>query len=163
MQLPTISALKSIYQDSEECVLLLAALSPTCIPCVEGAQLVQAIFEENKSEILAGAIVWTPMLQTESPDAAIQQELLFSDARLRQFWDPERLFGSLMSQTLNLRIPIAWNVYLLYLPGHPWDAEFPPSPEFWMHQQDEEPSLYLDPSHFKEYVQTVLERTAFND
>lgn len=123
----------------------------------------QAIFEENKGEILAGAIVWIPMLQTDSLDAAIQRELNFSDARLRQLWDPEKLFGSLMSQTLNLRIPIAWDVYLLYLPGHPWDAEFPPSPEFWMHQQDEEPSLSLDPSRFKQSVQTVLERTAFND
>ena len=71
MELATLSSLKSIYQDSKECVLLLAVLSPTSIPCVEGAQLVQAIFEENKSEILAGAIVWTPMLQTDSLDAAI--------------------------------------------------------------------------------------------
>lgn len=123
----------------------------------------QAIFEENKSEILAGAIVWTPMLQTDSLDAAIQRELNFSDARLKQLWDTERLFGSFMSQTLNLRIAIAWDVYLLYLPDHPWDVELPPAPEFWMHQQDEEPSLYLDPSRFRQYVQTVVERTAFND
>lgn len=123
----------------------------------------QAIFEENKSEILAGAIVWTPMLQTDSLDAAIQRELNFSDARLKQLWDTERLFGSFMSQTLNLRIAIAWDVYLLYLPDHPWDVELPPAPEFWMHQQDEEASLYLDPSRFKQYVQTVVERTAFND
>lgn len=125
--------------------------------------MVQTIFEETRSERLAGAIVWTPMLQTDSIDTAIQWELNFSDARLRQLWDTERLFGSLMSQTLNLRIPIAWDVYLLYLPAHPWDTEFPPAPEFWMHQQDEDASLYLDPSRFKQYVQTVVERTAFND
>jgi hypothetical protein len=124
---------------------------------------VQAIFEENNSELLAGAIVWTPMLQTDTLESAVQREHMFSDARLRQLWDTERLFGSLMSRTLNLRIPIAWDVYLLYPPNHPWDEELPPAPEFWMHQQDEEPSLYLDPSRFKQYVQTVLERTAFND
>ena len=123
----------------------------------------QTIFEENKSELLAGAILWTPMLQTDSLDAAIQRELNFSDARLKQLWDTERLFGSLMSQTLNLRIAIAWDVYLLYLPDHPWNAELPPAPEFWMHQQEEEASLYLDTSRFKQYVQTVLERIAFND
>jgi hypothetical protein len=103
------------------------------------------------------------MLQTDSLDAAIQRELDFSDPRLRQLWDPERLFGSLMSQTLNLRIAIAWDVYLLYLPDHPCDTELPPAPETWMHQQDEEASLCLDPSRFKQYVRTVLERTAFND
>lgn len=123
----------------------------------------QAIFEDNKSELLAGAIVWTPMLQTDSLDDAIQRALNFSDSRLKQLWDPERLVGSLMSQTLNLRIAIAWDVYLLYLPDHPWDSELPPAPEFWMHQQDEEASLYLDPSRFKQYVQTMLERTVFND
>jgi hypothetical protein len=30
---------------------------------------------------------------------------MFSDARVKQFWDPDRIFGSLMSQTLNLLYP----------------------------------------------------------
>jgi hypothetical protein len=124
---------------------------------------VQAIFEENKSELLSGVIVWTPMLLTDSLEAVVQREFTFSDTRVKQLWDPDRIFGSLMSQTLNLRISIAWDVYLLYLPDHPWDTELPPAPKFWMHQQDEEMSLYLDPLQFKQYVQTVLERTAFHD
>ena len=103
------------------------------------------------------------MLPTDSLEAVVQREFTFSDTRVKQLWDPDRIFGSLMSQTLNLRISIAWDVYLLYLPHHPWDAELPPAPKFWMHQQDEEMSLYLDPLQFKQYVQTVLERTAFND
>jgi hypothetical protein len=102
------------------------------------------------------------MLQTDSIDTAFQWELNFSDARLKQLWDTERLFGSLMSQTLNLRIAIAWDVYLLYPPDHPWDVELPPTPEFWMHQQDEDASRYLDPSRCKQYVQTEVERIAFN-
>jgi hypothetical protein len=124
---------------------------------------VQEIFADNESELLRGAIVWTPMLPTDNRKSAIQRELLFSDARLKQFWDPDRIFGSLMSQTLKLSISIAWDVYLLYLPDHSWDAELPPAPVFWMHQQDEDMSLYLDPPRFKQYVQTVLERTAFHD
>lgn len=121
----------------------------------------QEIFEENKSELLRGAIVWTPMLPTDILESAIQRESMFSDARVKQFWDPNRIFGSLMSQTLKLRISIAWDVYLLYLPDHPWDAEIPPVPVFWMHQQDEEMSLYLDPTRFKQHLQTLLERTIF--
>src|SRR6266498_1097282 len=69
----------------------------------------------------------------------------------------DRIFGSLMSQTLNLTISIAWDVYLLYAPDHSWDAELPPPPEFWMHQQDEDRSLYLDPLRFKQHLQTLLE------
>lgn len=123
----------------------------------------QEIFENNGSGLLHGAIVWTPMLPTDNLESAIQRESMFSDARVKQFWDPDRIFGSLMSQTLNLTISIAWDVYLLYLPDHPWDAELPPAPVFWMHQQDEQMNLYLEPPRFKQYVQTVLERTAFHD
>lgn len=101
------------------------------------------------------------MLPTDILESAIQRELMFSDARVKQFWDPDRIFGSLMSQTLKLRISIAWDVYLLYLPDHPWDAELPPAPVFWMHQQDEDTSLYLDPTRFKRHLQTLLERTNF--
>ncbi len=101
------------------------------------------------------------MLPTDILESAIQRELMFSDARVKQFWDPDRIFGSLMSQTLKLRISIAWDVYLLYLPDHSWGAELPPAPVFWMHQQDEEMSLYLDPTRFKQHLQTLLERTNF--
>ena len=121
----------------------------------------QEIFEENKTETLYGAMVWTPMISTDNIESAIQRELKFSDVRMKQFWDPDRIFGRLLSQTLKLSISIAWDVYLVYPPDHPWDAELPPSPEFWMHQQNEKNSLYLDPPRFKKYVQTLLERTAF--
>ncbi len=121
----------------------------------------QEIFEENKSELLHGLIVWTPMLETDSVYAANQRETRFSDARVKQFWDPDRFFGRLLSRTLKLTISIAWDVYLLYLPDHPWDGELPPAPKIWMHQQDEKMSLYLDPLRFKQYVQSLLERTAF--
>ena len=123
----------------------------------------QEIFEENRSELIRGAIVWTPMLPADNLESAVQRELVFSDTRVKQLWDPERIFGRLLSQTLNLTIPIAWDVYLLYLPEHPWNTELPPAPEFWMHQQDEDMSLYLDPSRLKQYVKTLLERIVSND
>jgi hypothetical protein len=122
---------------------------------------VQEIFENNGSKLLHGAIVWTPMLPTDNLESALQRELMFSDARVKQLWDPDRVFGSLMSQTLNLSISIAWDIYLLHPPDHSWDAELPPAPLFWMHQQDEEMSLYLDPTQFKQHVQALLERTNF--
>ena len=101
------------------------------------------------------------MLVTDNLDAATERETKFSDSRVRQFWDPDRIFGRLLSQTLNLKETIAWDVYLAYSPEHPWDTELPPKPEFWMHQLNEEPTLLLDPPRWKEYVQTLLERIAF--
>lgn len=103
------------------------------------------------------------MLPADKLESTLQRESIFSDARVKQFWDPERVFGRLLSQTLNLTISIAWDVYLLYPPDHLWNAELPPTPEFWMHQQDEDMSLYLDPARFKEYLQALLERTVFHE
>jgi hypothetical protein len=68
-----------------------------------------------------------------------------------------------MELTRLTSLSIAWDAYFKYLPDHPWDVELPPAPIFWMHQQDEDMSLYLDPPRFKQYVQTVVERTAFHD
>lgn len=117
----------------------------------------QEIFEENKSEMLQGAIIWTPMLAADNLDAANQHEITFSDPRVKQFWDPDRILGRLLSRTLSLKAPIAWDVYLIYPPGHPWDMDLPPAPEFWMHQLDEEPTLYLDPLRLMQNVQAMIE------
>ena len=119
----------------------------------------QEIFETNKSEKLRGVIVWLPMLVTDNIHAANEREAMFSDSRVKQFWDQDRIFGSLLSRTLKLSIPIAWDVYLIYPPNHPWDTEIPPMPALWMHQLDEEPTFFLDPPRLKEYVQIVLEST----
>jgi hypothetical protein len=119
---------------------------------------VQEIFEENESNILHGAIIWTPMLVTDSLDAANQRAIKFSDPRIQQFWDPERILGRLLSRTLNLKESIAWDVYLIYPPNHIWDTELPPTPEFWMHQLNEEPTLLLDPLRLKHTVKAMIEK-----
>ena len=119
----------------------------------------QEIFEANESEKLHGLIVWIPMLDTDNLDTANERETKFSDPRLNQFWDEDQVFGKLLSQTLQVTNPIAWDVYLVYLPNHSWNGELPPLPEIWMHQQDWEPAFFIDPPRLKEYVPTVLERT----
>ena len=118
----------------------------------------QEIFEENGSESLRGAIIWTPMLLTDNLSAAEEREIKFSDSRVKQFWDPDRILGRLLSRTLPLKAPIAWDVYLIYPPDHPWDEELPPTPEFWMHQLDEEPTLFLDTLRLKDTVHAIIER-----
>lgn len=120
----------------------------------------QEIFEENKSEKLYGAIVWTSMLVTDSVSAANERQTSFSDPRVKQFWDPDRIIGQLFSQTFNLKASMAWDVYLVYPPDHSWDTELPPVPKFWMHQLDEEPTLLLDPPRLKHIVQAMIEKSS---
>jgi hypothetical protein len=118
--------------------------------------LVQEVFEENRSEVLQGAIIWTPMLASDSLEPAKGRETIFQDLRVNHYWDPDRILGRLLSRTLNLKAPVAWDVYLVYPPDHPWDTELAPAPKFWMHQLDEKPIFVLDPPRLRRYVQTLL-------
>lgn len=118
----------------------------------------QEIFEENKSTNLQGALIWTPMLATDSLNAAQQREAGFSDSRVEHHWDPDRILGRYLSKTLNLKASIAWDVYLVYSPDHPWDTGLPPVPEIWMHQLDEYPALFLGPLHLRRSVRAMIER-----
>ena len=121
----------------------------------------QEIFEENRSEVLYGAIIWTPMVVNDSLNEANLRESIFLDSRVKQLWDPDRICGRTLSQTLNLTASTAWDVYLVYPPDPTWDAKLPPAPKFWMHQLDEEePALFLDPTRLKQYVQTLLQSAA---
>lgn len=117
----------------------------------------QEIFEENESKLLQGTIVWTPMLATDYLSAAEGREAMFPDSRMRHYWDPDRILGQMLSKTLQLKAPIAWDVYLVYPPEHFWETEFPPAPTFWMHQLDEEPRLLLDPPSLKRTVRAMIE------
>lgn len=120
----------------------------------------QEIFEENQSNVLVGAILWMPMLVTDSLPAAIRQENKFPDPRVIHSWDPDRIMGRYLSQTLNLKASIAWDVYLLYPPEHRWTDELPPAPGYWMHQLDgDNPALFLDPLRLKQAVQAMTEES----
>lgn len=107
------------------------------------------------------------MLTADDQDAAIAQEALFKDERVSQYWDSERVLGRLVSQTLKLVTPVAWDIYLLYSPGAMWKGERIPTPDFWMHQLNERPDLLLDPDRLMAEVQKALEATSkgefFND
>ena len=66
----------------------------------------------------------------------------------------------LWQRALGLREP-AWDVYLLYPAGIPWDPEVPPSPAFWMHQlsdpvASEDRFLCRDPSRLGRELATLL-------
>ncbi len=110
-----------------------------------------------KTARLRGHLVWIPMLATDNLDAAIAQISLYQDERVFQYWDGERLLGQLVSQTLKLSAPIAWDIYLLYSPEAVWKDESMPVPDFWMHQLDERSELLLDRNRLMTEVQQAID------
>lgn len=97
------------------------------------------------------------MLTADDLGAAIAQEASFQDERISQYWDGELAFGRLVAQTLKLSAPVAWDIYLLYLPGAMWMGDRLPIPDFWMHQLDERPDLRLDPDRLMAEAQKAIE------
>lgn len=97
------------------------------------------------------------MMADDNLKAALEQEALFQDERVSQYWDGERVLGSLVSQNLKLAAPVAWDIYLLYSPGAKWKGEGMPLPDFWMHQLNERADLFLDPARLMAEVQKAVE------
>jgi hypothetical protein len=121
---------------------------------------VQNIFQNWKTPWLRGHLIWMPMRPADTLDAAVAQEALFQDPRVSQYWDGERALGALVSGTLELTAPIAWDMYLIYPPGATWKGDKIPIPGFWMHQMDDErPDLLFDPEKLKANVQKAIEAT----
>ena len=98
------------------------------------------------------------MLPADEIQAAIAQEASFQDERVNHYWDGERALGRLVSQTLKLAAPVAWDIYLLYSPGTMWKSEQLRAPEFWMHQLEESTGLRLDPDRLIAEVHNTIER-----
>jgi hypothetical protein len=123
---------------------LLFLVFPTCEICVIGAMsAVQAVLSLPCAEEFRLYILWLPVLEGDTPQAAEQvQERLPTDDRLRHFWDHDLKLSQAFHRVLQLgQRPrphhIAWDIFLLYGAGTVWNEELP-IPEFWMHQ------LFLD-------------------
>jgi hypothetical protein len=97
------------------------------------------------------------MLEADDINAARSQEKALQDERVAQYWDSKRALGRLISRSLNLSIPVAWDIYLLYSSGTIWKSEEMPVPDFWAHQLDERPDLYLDPARLMSEIQRAID------
>lgn len=106
---------------------------------------------------MRGHLVWIPMLAADDHAAAVAEEAVFQDERVFQYWDGEWTLGKLVSQSLALASPIAWDVYLLYTPGSIWTDHKIPAPDFWMHQLNERSDLLLDAARLMAEVQKAIE------
>ena len=84
-------------------------------------------------------VVWEPILQTDDVDSALRSSTFFPDSRVTQFWIEDRGMAEIFKPPLDLQVAPAWDVYLLYSPGHKWETD-PPRPDYFMHQLREPPA-----------------------
>lgn len=104
-------------------------------------------------------VVWSPQLgaaERHVPDATT----LIPEPRVRHYWDPEALVGTLYMPVLGKLLgpayreladsgEAAWDVFLLFDGEARWDGVEPPAPIWWEHQLGLLPSdLRLDAERF---------------
>ena len=101
------------------------------------------------------SIVWINILQGDSEMTARKSASIFNDPRVLQFYDPHRLSGKAIAESLGWKGRVAWDIYLFYAAKEQW-VEDPPIPTAWMHQLRES---WADPAHF--YTGEDLARELF--
>ncbi len=80
------------------------------------------------------------------------------------YWEDSGIVGKLYEKTLGIDGDYAWDVWMVYRPGAIWDDDYPPKPDFAMHQlrssKVEDVIPYLDSKRFTEVVTNYLEELA---
>ena len=161
MSVLDIDAVRQEFNASSGKVRLVALLSPTCSTCQSGHGAIAQILKKFSSPKLSGILVWEPMREGDSREAATRQADTVRDARIVQGWNETKRVGKAFGETLGLH-GIAWDVYLVYEPGITWEAQQPPQPTFWMHQlEGGDPNLMLceSPARLSAEVETLLAKT----
>jgi hypothetical protein len=161
MSATTTDAVREEFNASSDKVRIVALLSPMCPGCQSGHAVVARILHKFSSPELQAILVWEPMRNDDSPEAATVQASQVRDARIWQGWNGNKNVGDLFGKTLDIH-DIAWDVYLIYKPGIKWEGQEPPRPTFWMHQlQRVDPKLLLcaDPTRLSIEVAKLLDHS----
>ena len=106
----------------------------------------EVLLEEFPDAQLNILVVWLKMYAAESLEVAQQAAKLFSsDARVAQFYDPDKISGLEMAEAFGAEpAEVAWDVYLFYKRQEQWIDQIP-QPADWAHQL--ESSHWADPNH----------------
>ena len=123
------------FNDNKEKIRFLALLSPTCpLWRDQGARAVhENVFIKFPDEDISGSIVWIPILDDDTFDAAMPSVKFLNDARIRHFYDNNKAVGKTIANSVGWAGNFAWDIYLFYRPYVEW-TEKPPKPMYWMHQ-----------------------------
>jgi len=139
IELHLIKKLMEQFNRSNQKVRVIAILSPTCPECLIGFEMVKTLLNKFPRDDLIVFLIWIPMLDADSLEAATARSRELSDPRLMQAWDSSRQIGKLIAKTLNLQ-KTAWDVYLVYARTEAnWNEDGIQSPTFWMHQLSSDP------------------------
>jgi len=93
----------------------------------------ETVFRRFPDADISASIVWIPILDEDSLEAAIPSVKILNDKRIRHFYDQDQIVGKKIADSVGWSGHIAWDIYLFYAPDVDW-TDLPPKPKYWMHQ-----------------------------
>jgi hypothetical protein len=104
----------------------------------------RAILEAYPDADIRVSLVWIPMVEGDSLDAAQVISRVIVDSRVRHFFDANKRAGEAIAASLGGAGKIAWDIYLFFPKESRWTSHTP-APQFWMHQLTR--SVWADAAH----------------
>ena len=93
----------------------------------------EIVFKRFPDADISASIVWIPILDNDSFEAAIPSVKFLSDKRIQHYYDQNQIVGKEIANTVGWDGHIAWDIYLFYEPDAIW-TDLPPKPTYRMHQ-----------------------------
>jgi hypothetical protein len=87
----------------------------------------------NDNPQLRTLIPHVPTLGAEAKHV-LDAAALVTGGNATHYWEDSGIVGRLYERTLGIEGIYAWDVWLVYKPGVRWNGEYPPKPDFAMHQ-----------------------------
>jgi hypothetical protein len=91
------------------------------------------VFNRFPDADISASIVWIPILENDSLEAAAPSVRFLSDKRIQHFYDQDQIVGKKIANSVGWAGNVAWDIYLFYAPNIDW-TDLPPKPNHWMHQ-----------------------------
>jgi len=143
----SLNPLKFRFNNYKEKIRFLALLSPTCLLWSDqGARAVhETIITKFPDADIAASIVWIPILDNDSLEAALPTVKFLNDKRFLHFYDQDQIVGKELANSIGWDGHVAWDIYLFYEPQAGWD-KIPPKPIYRMHQLTDR---WADREHYR--------------
>ena len=134
VELRNVDALKADFNREAGTMRVIISLSPSCPYCLKGATEIARILASNRERQLVVFNVWQPILPTDWGRPGTSALHRLADARVRQFWDADRLVaravehssaGRELQPSCCFQRGIWWDFIAVYPPGTQWGDVLP--------------------------------------
>ena len=124
--------LKEPFNQDRSRLRLIAVLSSSCPLCKSGVGVIQRYLLDRVADPrLAVYVVWEPVVDSDTEEAARAASRFIDDPRVVQFWAEDRFTGQAFEKALGAVGSPVWDVYLLFADGQAW-GDSVPAPSFLM-------------------------------